>query len=228
MEWNSVTSTPDGVARVRIPAPTPQAVPVPTAVPEGEHRSPAPGNRLKRTIVGLYAALHRWGESGWSGSAVGGWGVLQGSIVPGPSDALLVPLGLADPRRALVLAGWATAGATIGGLIAYAIGAQLLGGVDNSLVEWLGISAQGWETRRAQFEDRGWILVALSTISPLSTKVVCIGAGAFGVPFGEFLLALLVGRGARFLAVGLLLRFAGKGVKRVFERWLGRPVEALR
>ena len=227
MEVNPVTSAPHGVARVRVPAPTPKAADVPIT-PGSEHRSPAPGNRVKRAIVGLYAALHRWGESGWSGSAVGGWGVLQGSVVPGPSDALLIPLGLADPRRALVLAAWATAGATIGGLIAYAIGAQLLSGVDNSLVAWLGISAEGWENRRAQFEDRGWILVALSTISPLSTKVVCLGAGAFGIPFGEFFFALLFGRGARFLAVGLMLRYAGKGVKRVFERWLGRPAETLR
>ena len=223
-----MNSVPDGVARVRLPSATPARVVAPAPAVTPEHRSPAPGNRVKRAIVHLYAALHRWGESGWAGSAVGGWGVLQGSVVPGPSDALLIPLGLADPRRALHLAAWATAGATIGGLIAYAIGAQLLGGVDNSIVSWLGISAESWESRRAQFEDRGWILVALSAISPLSTKVVCFGAGAFGVPAGEFVLALLVGRGARFLAVGLLLRFAGKGVRRAFERWLGRPVEALR
>src|SRR5687767_6767679 len=167
MEQNPVTSTPDGVARIRATPSTPPRVVVPVADDVPEHRSPAPGNRIKRTIIHLYAALHRWGESGWSGSAVGGWGVLQGSVVPGPSDALLIPLGLADPRRALVLAAWATAGATVGGLIAYAIGAQLLGGIDNSVVGWLGISPEGWELRRAQFENRGWIIVALSTISPL-------------------------------------------------------------
>lgn len=221
-------STPDGVARFRAPSSTPTHIRIPDAGSTPEHRSPAPGNRVKRAIVHLYAALHRWGESGWSGSAVGGWGVLQGSVVPGPSDALLIPLGLAEPRRALILAAWATAGATIGGLIAYALGAQLLGGVDNSVVDWLGISPQSWENRRAQFEESGWILVALSTISPLSTKVVCLGAGAFGIPAGEFFFALLAGRAARFLAVGLMLRYAGKGVRRAFERWLGRPVETLR
>ena len=223
-----MNSVPEGVARVRVRSTTPVAVLVPEAEAVPEQRSPATGNRFKRAIVHLYAALHRWGESGWAGSAVGGWGILQGSVVPGPSDAVLIPLGLADPRRALTLAAWATAGATIGGLIAYAIGAQLLGGVDNSVVQWLGISPESWQSRRAQFEDRGWILVALSTVSPLSTKVVCLGAGAFGVPAWEFFFALLFGRGARFLVVGLLLRFAGKGVRRAFERWLGRPVEALR
>src|SRR5688500_8771980 len=113
MELNSVNSVPEGVARVRVPSVTPARLPAPEAPAVPEHRSPGTGNRLKRAIVHLYAALHRWGESGWAGSAVGGWGVLQGSVVPGPSDAVLIPLGLADPRRALTLAAWATAGATV-------------------------------------------------------------------------------------------------------------------
>jgi membrane protein YqaA with SNARE-associated domain len=193
-----------------------------------DNRSPATGNRFRRGIVRLYAALHRWGESGWAGSAVGGWGVLQGSVVPGPSDALLIPLGLADPRRALVLAAWATAGATIGGIIAYTIGANFLGALSNTVFDWFGEGSAGWELRRAQFESHGWKLVALSTVSPFSTKFVCIAAGAFGVPFPEFSLALLGGRAARFLAVGLVLKFAGKRLRAILERWLGRPVETLR
>jgi membrane protein YqaA with SNARE-associated domain len=193
-----------------------------------DNRSPATGNRLRRGIVRLYAALHRWGESGWAGSAVGGWGVLQGSVVPGPSDALLIPLGLADPRRALVLAAWATAGATAGGIIAYSLGANFLGALSSSVFDWFGEGSAAWELRRAQFESHGWMLVALSTISPFSTKMVCLGAGAFGVPFGEFSLALLGGRAARFLAVGLVLKFAGGRLRTILERWLGRPVETLR
>src|SRR5687768_10999679 len=124
--------------------------------PSSDNRSPATGNRLRRAIVHLYAALHRWGESGWAGSAVGGWGVMQGSIVPGPSDALLIPLGLADPRRALVLAAWATAGATLGGIIAYTIGANFLDALTNSMFGWFGEGSASWESRRAQFESRGW------------------------------------------------------------------------
>ena len=148
-------------------------------------------------------------------------------MVPGPSDALLIPLGLADPRRALVLAAWATAGATVGGIIAYGIGANLLGALSSSVFDWFGEGSAGWESRRAQFETHGWMLVALSTISPFSTKFVCLAAGAFGVPFPEFALALLGGRAARFLAVGLVLKFAGARLRAILERWLGRPVEAL-
>ena len=162
----------------------------------------------------LLARLHDWAESGWAGAAVGTWGLMQGSVVPGPSEGLLLPLGLADPRRAVYLAGWATAGSTVGGFIAYAIGAQAVAGGGGAVLDWVGVGRGVLEARRGLFEDHGWKLVLLSTMSPVPTKLICIGAGTFGVPFWSFALALFAGRGLRFLAVGLLLRFAGERVAR--------------
>lgn len=126
-----------------------------------------------------------------------------------------------------MLAAWATAGATIGGIIAYALGANFLGALSDTVFVWFGEGSASWESRRAQFETHGWMLVALSTVSPFSTKMVCLAAGAFGVPFAEFALALFGGRAARFLAVGLVLKFAGGRLRTILERWLGRPVETL-
>ena len=192
-----------------------------------EQRSRAPRNRFRRAVVAVYAALHRWGESGWAGSAVGGWGLLQGSVVPGPSEAVLVPLGLADPRRALVLAGWAIAGSTLGGLIAYTIGAQLFDSVGRTILDLFRVTPPEWEALGLQFDKWGWVIVLASTLSPLSTKFTCMAAGAFGVPLVEFSLALLGGRGIRFLIVGATIRFAGVKLTRALERWMGRPVDTL-
>ena len=174
------------------------------------------------------ARLHRWAESGNAGSAVCTWNALQGSVVPGPSEALLVPLGLADPRRALGLALWATLGAVAGGLAAYAIGAYAFESVGRPLVTLLGVGPARWASLEGLFRRHGALLVVLSTLSPLSTKFVCIGAGAFGVPFGPFALALGAGRLGRFGLVGLVLRFAGGRVVGWLERRLGRPIGAVR
>ena len=70
--------------------------------------------------------------------------------------------------------------------------------------------------------------MVLSTLSPLSTKFVSIGAGAFGVPLAPFGLALAAGRLGRFGLVGLVLRFAGDRVSAWLERRLGRPIDAVR
>lgn len=156
-----------------------------------------------------HGALHRWAESGWAGHAVGSWSVLQSSVVPGPSDALLAPLSIADPPRAYRLALWATAGAAVGGCIAYAIGATAFDTLGMRLLGWVGVTPEAVEARRGTFERHGWAVVALSTVTPLPTKIVCLAAGAFGVPLWSFGAALLLGRGARFALVAALCRAAG-------------------
>ena len=65
-------------------------------------------------------------------------------------------------------------------------------------------------------------------MSPLSTKLVCIGGGAFGVPFLPFVAALAAGRVARFAVVGLVVRLAGDRLLARIERRLGRPIERVR
>ena len=195
---------------------------------DSERQAPRARDRARQRVLHLFAVLHRWAESGWSGSAVGTWAVLQGSVAPGPSDALLVPLGLADPKKAFRLAAWAITGATAGGLIAFAIGAFAFNEIGIPLLRLIGIGPEELASSRALFERRGWMLVLLSAVSPLSTKMVCMAAGAFGVPFPSFALALLGGRTARFLVVATVLRFAGARILGRIERTLGRPIESLR
>jgi membrane protein YqaA with SNARE-associated domain len=146
----------------------------------------------------------------------------------GPSEGLLIPLGVADPKRAPALALWATLGATLGGLAAYAIGAYAFDSVGRPLVSLFGMTPARWASLEGLFRRHGALLVVLSTMSPLSTKFVCIGAGTFGVPFGPFALALGAGRLGRFGVVGLVLRFAGARVVAWLERRTGRPIGALR
>jgi len=191
-------------------------------------RGGGPVRRLRRWFVHLLAVFHRWAESGWAGSAVGSWALLQGSVVPGPSDALLVPLGLSDPQRAFRLAAWAVAGATLGGFLAYAIGLFAFDDVGRPLLHFAGVSQGMLEKSRGMFERRGWMLVALSAVSPLPTKAVCLAAGSFGVPPWQFAAGLLGGRAVRFLAVAAVIRFAGERITTRLERKFGRPIEDLR
>jgi len=166
----------------------------------------------------LYAVLHRWAESGWSGTATATWEVLQSSVLPGPSGAIFAPLTIADPERGPRLACWAVTGAIVGGCIAYLIGAQAFEGVGRPVLSTLGVSEATLASTADMFERYGWMLVFIATISPLSTKLTCIAAGAFGFPLPQFLPALVVGRAVRFAALTLLLRFAGTRLRSRFLR----------
>lgn len=193
-----------------------------------DHRSARPANRLRRSLVRLLAALHRWAESGWSGPAVGVWGLLQGSVVPGPSEALFLPLGVADPPRAFRLALWAVIGSSIGGIIAYVIGAQGLEHVPPSILNFVGLNARALQSSARFFDNRGWLVVLISTVSPLSTKLTCVAAGSFGMPFGEFSAALVAGRGFRYLVLAAVVRIAGDRIAHRVQRFTSRSLDELR
>ncbi|MGH7720111.1 MAG: YqaA family protein [Gemmatimonadaceae bacterium] len=175
----------------------------------------------------LIAWLHRIAESGWSRTAAFGWGILNGSVVPGPSDAVIVPLGLADPRRIFDLVTWAIAGSVAGGLIAYGIGAFAFNEVGGPLLGWLGIDEREVRGLRQWFDERGWIAVVIGSLPFGSPKLASIAAGLFGVPVLQFTLAILAVRTARFLLVAVLLRYAGSAFARWFERRLGHPIAAV-
>jgi membrane protein YqaA with SNARE-associated domain len=161
-------------------------------------------------LVRLMSALHRWAESGWAGAATASWEVLQSSVVPGPSGAVFAPLVVADPGRGPRLAAWGAAGAIAGGCIAFLIGARAFDSLGFPILSALGVSQETLTSSATMFARHGWLLVFVSTVSPLSTKLTCIAAGAFGLPFVEFVPALAVGRVLRFAVLTVLLRFAGQ------------------
>jgi membrane protein YqaA with SNARE-associated domain len=188
---------------------------------------PRAGDRLSRGVIRLLAQLHRLAEAGWATTAVGGWGFFQASIVPGPVDGVLVPLGLADPQRAWRFAGCALLGSVLGALVAYSIGSLAFESVGRTLLGWLGVSAAEFAQFRSTFKDKGLWLVLLSTVTPLSSKIVSIAAGAFGVPLLPFAAAIAVGRGARFAVVAAVVRYFGDHAERYIERRYGKTLDQI-
>ena len=185
---------------------------------EGERRR----GRVRRVFIDLLTRLHTWAEAGWAPHATMAWGTMQGSVVPGPADALIVPLGVADPRVVFRLALWATIGATLGGVIAWLIGAHAFEQLGRPILHLLGIEDGTIARSERLFDQRGWLIVLLATVTPVPSKLVCIAAGAFGVPFVPFTLALGLGRGTRFVVIALGVRLAGERIERWKRRWTRR------
>ncbi|MFL5580475.1 MAG: YqaA family protein [Gemmatimonadaceae bacterium] len=204
--------------------PSPSSAPPPRASPLAvEQRSARGGNRFRRALLHGLAALHRWAEAGWSGPAAGTWALLQGSIVPGPSEGVFGPLAVADARRAFRLAAWTLVGSFLGGCIAYALGA---GG--SGVLGVVGVDRETIEGKRALFERWGALLVFAGALTPpVPVKLINIAAGALHMAFAPFALALFAGRAIRYFALATLLRFAGERLNARLRRTLGRGVEQL-
>ena len=173
---------------------------------------------LRGRACRVLAKLHQWAESGWAGPATAGWTYAQGAVLPGPADALLVPFGLADPRRVYSLALWALAGSTLGGITAYLAGAFAFQEVVAPVLGLVGIDPRELASFRTMFARHGWMLVVFSSVSPFPSKLVSVSAGAFGIPFPVFALALGLGRAARFFTIAVLIHLAGEHIARWWKR----------
>jgi membrane protein YqaA with SNARE-associated domain len=192
-----------------------------TSTPQQTSLPPSPPARLggfRGHACRILAKLHQWAESGWAGPATAGWTYAQGAALPGPADALLVPFGLADPRRVYRLALWALAGSTLGGITAYLAGAFAFQEVVAPVLGVVGIDPRELASFQTLFARHGWMLVVVSSVSPFPSKLVSVSAGAFGIPFPIFALALGLGRAARFFTIAVLIHLAGERIARWWRR----------
>ena len=134
------------------------------------------------------------------------WNFAQGSVVPGPAELLLLPLALADRAKAWPLAIAAATGSVLGGCVAYWLGVAAFASVGKPLLSMIGITDALLARAMAMLVHHGWLFILGSTLTPISTKAVSIGAGAVGIPFPLFALALALGRVIRFSIDAILVR----------------------
>lgn len=176
----------------------------------------------------LYAAVVRAAGHRHAPWALGAMSFAESSFFPIPPDVMLAPMVLARRERAWWFALIATLGSVLGGLLGYVIGLFFL----ESLLPWIRDLGyyQGYVAAREWFADYGFWAVFLAGFSPIPYKVFTIAAGAVTMPFAPFVVASLVGRGARFFLVAGLVRWFGP----VFEQrllkyidWIGWAIVAV-
>ncbi len=149
------------------------------------------------------------------------YGLLQNTVIPGFADALFLPLALARPRKAYRLALLASSGTLLGASVLFAVGANFQDALAGTAASWLRIAPAGMERVERGLEQYGWVLVLVSTVSPISTKLLAATAGVFGMPYLLFIGALGAGRIARTLVTAWVIRRFGAPP---IERWLGHSL----
>ena len=168
----------------------------------------------------LYFRLERWANAGWANSVVFGWGILQGTCIPGFVDLFFLPLALAKPKSAYQLGAASAAGLIIGSTALYWIGTSALSQLSGPVASWLGVGADELTRMHALLDHYGWLAIFASTVSPLSTKLTSVASGAFNVPWWSFVAALSAGR---LLRVGVLSYLVQHGGATRVARWLKVP-----
>ncbi|MGB8622374.1 MAG: YqaA family protein [Paracoccaceae bacterium] len=145
---------------------------------------------------------------------------LESSVFPLPPDILMIPMVLARPRRAWLIAGVALAASVAGGLLGYYIGYGLFESVGRPVLEFYGKDVY-FEAFRQRYNDWGAWAVLIAGVTPFPFKVITILSGATGLNLGVFILASIVARGLRFYVVAALLWKFGAPIRMFIERRLG-------
>ena len=143
----------------------------------------------------------------------------EASFFPVPPDALLIPMALARPDRAIRYALICTAGSVAGGLLGYAIGYALFDQVARPLLALYHYEA-AYAAFEARVRDNAVYIILIKGLLPIPFKIVTIAMGAVRVPLPTFILASLVTRGARFLLWAVLLKYYGEQARVFIDRRL--------
>lgn len=131
---------------------------------------------------------------------------------------MLVPMVLANRRRAFTFAAVCTIASVLGGVFGYYIG-YALEGVGAAILRFYG-HPDAMNEFHTMFAQWGLYIILIKGLTPIPYKFVTIASGMAAFDLKIFIAASIVTRGARFFLVASLLYMFGEPVRAFIERRL--------
>ena len=145
---------------------------------------------------------------------------VESSFFPIPPDVLMIPMIIAAPRRAFLIAGVATVSSVLGGLFGYFIGYALFESIGQPIFDFYG-KADAVAAFSANFNEYGSWAVLVAGVTPFPFKVITIMSGVTALSLPVFIVSAIVARALRFFLVAALLWKFGEPIRDFIERRLG-------
>ncbi|HHH13018.1 MAG TPA: DedA family protein [Thiolapillus brandeum] len=174
----------------------------------------------------LFSALYRramaWSRHPRAPWYLGALSFAESSFFPVPPDVMLAPMSMAQPKRAWRFALLTTLASVAGGVLGYLIGSLAF----DLVAGWLQQAGyyEKYLLAREWFDRWGFWAVFVAGFSPIPYKVFTITAGVISMSFLPFVLASVIGRGARFFLVAGLMAWGGPAMEERLHRymdWIG-------
>lgn len=159
----------------------------------------------------LYNLVLSWADHPKASRYLLGLSFAESSFFPIPPDVMLAPMCLAKPSNSFHFAMLTTLGSVFGGMFGYFIGWYSFDLVE-PLIETFNYTDK-IELVKTWFADWGFWAILIAGFSPIPYKLFTIAAGMLGMMFIPFILASIVGRGARFYLVAFLVSLGGENLR---------------
>ena len=162
-------------------------------------------HELTNWLIGL-------ADSEWAVLILAAASFAEAIIFPVPPDPLLIAIAIAQPENAVWLGALTTVASVAGAVVGHALGGRLGRPLINRIA-----SERRVATVERMFQKYGaWAIVA-AAVTPVPYKVFAITAGVLGMNRTTFIVASLIGRGLRFLTLGVVIYFYGESVKEFID-----------
>jgi len=178
----------------------------------------------------MFERLYNWtislAESRHSTWALAGIAFAESSFFPLPPDLILLPMALAQPKKAWFYAAVCTVASVLGGAAGYAIGALLFDTVGQWIINLYGYAAK-MDGLKAFYAEWGWAFILVKGFTPIPYKLVTIVSGVLSYNFALFMALSLVTRGARFFVLAAAMNQFGDLFRHWMEKHFGTFVMGL-
>jgi membrane protein YqaA with SNARE-associated domain len=145
---------------------------------------------------------------------------VESSFFPIPPDVLMIPMIIAAPHRAFVIALVATVASVLGGLFGYFIGYALYETIGLAILGFYG-KAEYFAQFASSYNEWGAWAVLIAGVTPFPYKVITIASGVTQLSLPVFIAASIIARALRFFLVAVLLWKFGAPIRDFIERRLG-------
>jgi undecaprenyl-diphosphatase len=150
------------------------------------------------------------------------WGVLgllivaftESSVFIIPPDALLIPLSLIEPSKAILFAIYTTVASVLGGIVGYYLGK----GIGKPLLH--KITTENVISKAENlYHQYGMGAIIIAGFTPIPYKVFTILSGVVEMKMSSFVIGSLIGRGARFLLVAIVIMLFGENATTLIQEY---------
>ena len=179
-----------------------------------------PDTPQPRGLRALYAWMLRHASGPHAWAALACFAFAEASFFPIPAELMLLPMMVADRKRAFRLGAWAALWSVMGGMLGYAIGALFWEMLGLPLIHFLHIPLAEVESLRQRYTDHAYLIVGQG-LTPIPYKIVTIASGLAGVPFLAFMGYSAITRSLRYVLLeAMLVHFFGAQAKAILDKYL--------
>ena len=173
-----------------------------------------------RMMKSLYLWVLHWAETPYGTPALFGLSFAEASFFPIPPDPLQIALSVSKPKRSFYYALVNGLGSVAGAMLGWAIGYFLWESSGDLIIRCIpGLTQERYGVASQYFEQWGFLAILIAAFTPIPFKVFTISAGALQTSLWVLLIASVIGRFARFFAVGTCIYIFGPSIKELLDKY---------